>query len=227
MRLRVRQATQGHIADVSGQFRVFLDQPLRRGAEKPHHGYVTDSFGREQPVTLIVETEAFAGEKELGDMAASVGHQLADRPRDDLEPTIGTIALGIDLVVARETTAGADLFERHERIELSGARDEQAAVMQLVKDIECAVGAKLFEHRTLRPVLGLQRGWLVLSRAEIRNAPKELCTENYVSGAIAFRENGPYAGLAHYSPLIEAKLPHPPGRLIRINSCRLVVGRMS
>jgi hypothetical protein len=182
MRVCARQIAQRYVAQAARQLRVVVDEPVGGGAREPHHDDVPDRVGRVQPLDGIVETETIAAEAELGDMAAAVRQQLGDANRagDDLIPTIRTVPLAVDLLVAREVAARPDPLQRDERIERARPGDRRSRQPRRIEPIGKAAAAELPVHRS-PPSLRMAERCLACTTAGIRFDPYgSLRTRHYL-----------------------------------------------
>ena len=105
------EIAQRHVAQAAGQSRVLVDQSLGGPARIAHDNDIADGFRRKDPVGDVTEAKTIAGEAEFGDMAASVGQELADphRAGNHLVPTVRCITFGVRFLASRrEAAASAD-----------------------------------------------------------------------------------------------------------------------
>src|SRR5206468_246101 len=146
--MRVCEIAQHRIAQMACQCGVLVDRSFGRPALVAHHDNVIHRLGRIRTLAAAVDTKTIAAEAEFGNVASAIGEKLADadRPRDDLVPAIGPIALGIDLVIAREAEPSTDALQRYQRVELTRLRDSNAIVPELDKPIPVVGIAKLSVH---------------------------------------------------------------------------------
>src|SRR5271169_3002590 len=121
-----------------------VDQPFGRLPPEAHHDDIVHRFGRVQAFAAAVDPETIAAEAEFADVAPAIGEKLADpnRSGDNLVPAFRAVALGIDLVIAREVEPCADALQRYQRIELTRLSDSETVAPQLCKPVAVVGVAK-------------------------------------------------------------------------------------
>src|SRR5262249_47467140 len=146
--VRIGQIAQHCIAQQTGQGGVLVYQPLRGRPLKAHDDNIVYRFGRVETFAAVDYPEPVAAEAEFSNVASAISEKLADpyRAGDDFVPAIRSVALGVDLVIARKAQTCADALQCHEGIELTRLRNRQTIAPRPCEPVAIIGVAKLPVH---------------------------------------------------------------------------------